>query len=284
MIDAHQHFWTVGDGRYDYPSPSDGVLYRTQLPEHLAPLLAAAGVERTIAVQAVDGVWETEYLLEQARRYEFIAGVVGWCDLASADASAVIGSLQARGPLVGLRPMLQKQHDASWLLGDIATGNLAHMASAGLVFEALVDVRHLAVLGAVADRHPGLTIIVDHMAKPWRHPERRDEWAAAMRRLARAERCAVKVSGYPFDAGAADDADYRDLCTLLLESFGPERLIWGSDWPVSTRHLAYPEAAARASLAFDARTWASVRGANAARWYGLGADTSVSARKEVQAR
>ena len=270
MIDTHQHFWNVDDRRYHFPSRQDGVIYRNFGPDDLTPAFAKAGVDRSIAVQAAEGEWETVSLLDQSRRFPWIAGVVGWCDLASPDASAVIDSYRAAGPLVGIRPMLQKQDDASWLLLEPASRNLRHLVQAGIVFEALVDVRHLAVIVALAERHPDLAIVVDHMAKPWRHPTRQDEWSAGIQGLSGFGNVAIKVSGYPFEPGSPDPI-YRRLCTVLLEWFGLERLLWGSDWPVCTRHVPYEEAARRAQAAFPADTWNRVSDLNARRIYGLAA-------------
>jgi L-fuconolactonase len=270
MIDAHQHFWTAGDGRYDYPPPDDGVLYRTFLPEHLAPLLRAAGVDRTIAVQAVDREWETEYLLGLAREFPFIAGVVGWCDLAAANAAEVVARYRAAGPLVGIRPMLQKQASAAWLLTDVASENLRILGDENLVLEALIDVRHIEMIVAVAELHPDLTVVVDHMAKPWRHPDRIEEWTSGMRKLSQSPNTAVKISGYPFEQNA-DDAEFRRLCRFFLDCYSSHQLIWGSDWPVSTRHLPYASCASRAKAAFDPGVWARIAACNSERIYRLDA-------------
>jgi L-fuconolactonase len=267
-IDSHQHFWSVSSGRYDYPRPSDGVIYRDFGASDLAPMLAAAGVDQTIVVQAVDAEWETRDLLTVAMVHRWIAGIVGWCDLGRKDASTTLASYMASGRLVGVRPMLQKQDDASWLLGPDASANLDWMAGRGLVFDALVDVRHLPVLRDLVVRHPTLSVVIDHMAKPWRQPDRVKDWSAGIQSLGQFENCHVKVSGYPFTDSSATDG-YADLVVSLLDWFGSDRLIWGSDWPVSTRHLAYEQCVARARKAFGNVGWDKVGHANAASVYRL---------------
>jgi L-fuconolactonase len=278
-IDSHQHFWSVSSGRYDYPRPSDGVIYRDFAASNLAPMLAAAGVDQTIVVQAVDAEWETGELLTVATVHRWIAGVVGWCDLGRKDASTTLAGYMENGRLVGVRPMLQKQDDASWLLAPDASANLDWMAGRGLVFDALVDVRHLPVIEDLVVRHPMLPVVIDHMAKPWRQPDRVEEWSAGIQSLGRYQNCHVKVSGYPFADSHAHDG-YADLVASLLDWFGSDRLIWGSDWPVSTRHLPYEQGVARARQAFGEADWDKAGHANAARVYGLKPTGASETQKE----
>jgi L-fuconolactonase len=267
-IDGHQHFWSVGDGRYDYPRATDGVLYRDFGPEDLAASLARGRIDQTIVVQAVEAEWETRHLLSISSSTDWIAGVVGWCDLGQQTARGVLDGYLNAGPLVAVRPMLQKHDDASWLLSGNASSTLDWLAGKGLVFEALVDVRHLEVVASLAGRHPDLSIVVDHMAKPWRHPDKMSEWSTGMRQVSKHANSHVKVSGYPF-AVAGDDEGYADLCRSLLDWFGTDRLIWGSDWPVSIRHLPYERTLARAHAAFSEAVWEQVGHANAQRVYGI---------------
>lgn len=240
IIDAHQHFWRLDRGDYGFPPPSDPVLFRDFLPADFEPALAGAGVGASIAVQATETVAETQFLLDLAAKHPAIAGIVGWCDLADPAVEAQIDRFLGLGPLVGLRPMLQKADDASWLLAGSARDALASLADRRLVFEALIDMRHLPIIGRLADEHPNLRIVVDHMAKPWRHPDRLEDWQVGMAALARRDNCMVKISGYPFGASLPFPAlAYAGLIGAVQRWFGLERMIWGSDWPVLLRGTDY---------------------------------------------
>jgi len=269
IIDTHQHFWRLDRGDYSFPSPSDPVLYRDFLPADFAPEMAATGVTASIAVQATESLAETEYLLELAGKYQGIAGVVGWCNLAALDADAQIARFLTRGPLVGIRPMLQKADDATWLLSSPARDNVAQVVDRGLVFEALIDVRHLAVIDQLAAGHPHLCIVIDHMAKPWRHPDRFADWQDGMVALARRDNCLVKISGYPFGTAAGQGLSYAALLDAVQHWFGVERMIWGSDWPVMLRGTDYRSGLAAARRALPSSSHSRIFAGNAIEAFGL---------------
>lgn len=270
IIDAHQHFWKLSRGDYGFPHENDRLLYRDFLPHDLAPHLAKAGVQATIAVQATESVAETEFLLGLSRSSPFIAGVVGWCDLKDAQSAAWLETLSTQGPLVGIRPMLQAHDNASWLLSDAAQPNLKAMASMRLVFEALVDVRHLDVIDKLAEQFPELQIVVDHLAKPWRDAGKVESWKDGMQRLARHPNCFVKLSGIPAtDANSGNDISAAFLIGFVADKFGADRLMWGSDWPVSNRHGAYSDSFTAVRDQMDIEAWTKVSGTNARDVYHL---------------
>lgn len=269
IIDAHQHFWRLDRGDYSFPSPSDPMLFRDFLPADFAPEMVAAGVTASIAVQATESVAETEYLLDLAAQYSGITGVVGWCELAGPEADTQIACFLVRGPLVGIRPMLQKADDATWLLSSPARDNIAQLADRGLVFEALIDVRHLATIDQLAADHPDLRIVIDHMAKPWRYPDRFADWQEGMAALARRDNCLVKVSGYPFGAAAGQGLSYAALLDAMQHWFGVDRMIWGSDWPVVLRGTDYRSGLDAAHRALPSSAHARVFAGNAIAAFGL---------------
>lgn len=270
-IDSHQHFWTVGRGDYGWLSADLAPLYRDYGPDDLAPMLKRHGIDRTILVQAAPTVAETEFMLGIAQETRFVAGVVGWADFESSDAADSI-ALVARNPLlVGLRPMVQDIPDDDWLVRPDLAPAFRALVEHALVFDALVLPRHLSRLLVVADRHPDLSIVIDHGAKPAIRERRLDPWRSDMLALAARRNVVCKLSGLVTEAGAdwaAEDlAPYLDH---LLAAFGPERLLWGSDWPVvnlAGGYGAWREAALGALAPLTEPQRAAILGGNAERLY-----------------
>jgi L-fuconolactonase len=233
MIDSHQHFWRLDRGDYHWMSPDLAPLYRDHGPEDLAPILARHGIGRTILVQAAATVAETAFMLDVAGRAPFVAGVVGWVEFTDPDAPATIARLAANPLLVGLRPMVQDIADDDWLVRPDLAPAFRAVREHGLVFDALVFPRHLSRLLVVLDRHPDLPVVVDHGAKPGIAGRRLDPWRADMAAVAARPRTTCKLSGLVTEAGPDWTVEsLRPYVDHLLAVFGPERLLWGSDWPV----------------------------------------------------
>lgn len=232
-IDAHHHVWTVARGDYDWLTPALAPIYRDFGLADLAPHISAAGIEGTILVQAAATEAETMFMLDTAGSAEVVRGVVGWVDFDAADALARIDAMAAHNLLVGLRPMVQDIADDDWLLRPALAPLLAAMAGHGLVFDALVLPRHLPRLPRVVERHPELTFVLDHFGKPHLATGEIAEWRADIARLAKHQNLVCKLSGLVTEA--APDwqvADLRPAVDHVLECFGPQRILWGSDWPV----------------------------------------------------
>jgi len=273
-VDAHQHFWRPRRGDYGWLTPeAHPGLYRDFLPEHLAPLLADAGVTRTVLVQAAPSEAETGFLLELARDADFIAGVVGWVDLDAADAPARIEKLAADAKLVGLRPMLQDLPDDDWIRRPALRPALQAMAGAGLAFDALVKPRHLPALRRFLDAWPQLRVVVDHGAKPDIAAGALSPWSDEIRGLARESGAFCKLSGLATEAGPHWATEtLQPFADVLVEAFGPDRLMWGSDWPVVNEaggYLAWRAAAEALTRTLAPEARAAVFGATAAAFYGL---------------
>ena len=274
QIDAHQHFWSISRDDYGWLTPELPALWRDFGPDDLAPLLAEAGIRRTILVQAAPTVAETRFLLEIAERTPWVAGVVGWVDFAAPDAPAEIATLAQNPLLVGLRPMVQDIADAQWLAQTALAPAFDALIAHDLTFDALVLPRHLAPLLTVLDRHPALAVVVDHAAKPDIAGGDLDLWRRDIVRVAQHSRVMCKLSGLVTEA--APDWRIGDLSPIvndLMFLFGPGRLIWGSDWPVVTLRASYAEwraASLRLLADLSPGERAAVLGGNAARYY-LGA-------------
>lgn len=232
-IDAHQHFWRLSRGDYGWLTPALGPIHRDFMPEDLELLIERTGISGTILVQAAPTEAETGFMLSLARDHAFIEGVVGWVDFEAADAPARIASLAADPKLKGLRPMIQDLPDDDWMLQPKIDSAFRALIEHGLVFEALVLPRHLANLSVLLARHPGMRTIIDHCAKPAIAAGDLAGWAHDMWRLASETDAFCKLSGLVTEAGVGWSVETLRPCVdLVLDSFGPARLIWGSDWPV----------------------------------------------------
>jgi L-fuconolactonase len=232
-IDSHQHFWTLLRGDYGWLTEKLAPIYRDFSPQDLAPLLARNGIDKTIIVQAAPTLAETQFMLDIAAQTSFVAGVVGWADFEAADAPRTIAELAKNPLLVGLRPMIHDIPDGDWMLRADLTPAFDALIAQGLVFDALVQPRHLPILQRLIERHPTLSIVVDHAAKPFIRDRKLHPWRADMKAIAGDPNVVCKMSGMATEAAENWTAeDLKPYVDYLLEIFGPRRLLWGSDWPV----------------------------------------------------
>ena len=273
-IDAHQHFWQLARGDYRWLGPELAPLYRDFGPADLAPHLARAAIDATVLVQAADSLAETRFLLEIAGRTSFVAGVVGWVPLDDPDAPRIIGELARDAKLVGLRPMLQDLERDDWILARELEPALQTLFDAGLVFDALVKPRHLAPLANFAERHPELRIVIDHAGKPeFARGAPAASWRSDLARLAARANSWCKLSGLASEAPSGWTArDLRPFVDSVFECFGPERVVWGSDWPVvelSGGYAAWWDATTTLLAQLDASDRERVLGLNAIELYQL---------------
>lgn len=233
VIDAHQHFWRISRGDYGWmEAPDAAPLRQDRLPQDLERMAAEGGVDGTIVVQAAPTVDETLFLLGLSDQAPIIRGVVGWIDL-EADVEGQLARI-AHPKLCGIRPMLQDIEDTDWLSRPLVRAGLARVADLGLRFDALVKPRHFQVLESLARDLPSLPIIVDHCAKPvFDGTDPGDDWRRGMTALAAHSQVVCKVSGLATEFGEGWSADtLRPVFDHVLETFGPSRMMWGSDWPV----------------------------------------------------
>lgn len=271
IIDAHQHFWQVERGDYGWLTPDLEPLYRDFMPDDLAPLLQQHGIDGTVLVQAAPTSAETNFLLEIADNTPFVLGVVGWTDFAAASAADDIARLAKHPKLVGLRPMIQNLPDDDWMLRPALAPAFEAMVKAGLTFDALVLPRHLPKLRQLLARYPDLRTVVDHAAKPEISAGQFDEWANDIALIAQESRAYCKLSGLLTEAGPNwAIADVAPYIAHVLHHFGPDRLVWGSDWPVLTMAAHYGDWMDFAlSEVQDAAARARVFGSNALDLYRL---------------
>ena len=274
FVDAHHHLWSLARGDYGWLTPELAAIHRDFSLADLKPLCEQANVTTTVLVQAAPTVAETRYLLDVARNSDgVVKGVVGWVDLGAADAIPTLTRL-ARDPLLkGVRPMLQDLPDPAWILRAEVGRTLAALPRLGLRFDALVRPAQLPALLAMLDRHPDLAVVVDHGAKPAIAEGAREPWQRLMRAVADHPRARCKISGLVSEAGPGWTIDrLRPYVDFLAETFGPTRLMWGSDWPVVNlvgTYQSWYAATVALTAGWSAEDRAALMGGTARRFYGL---------------
>jgi len=274
IVDAHFHSWRLARGDYGWLTPALGTIYRDVSIDDWRQASRQAGVHGGVLVQAAPTEAETAYLLDQASQHQTALGVVGWIELRDSNAPGRIAKLAAAHPkLKGLRPMLQDIDDPDWIVQPALTPALEAMAAQGLVFDALIKPLHLPRVLALCARHPTLTVVIDHGAKPDIAHGAWEPWASDMARIARETQAVCKLSGLLTEAGPQPKRGAaRRWAAHLVETFGPGRVLWGSDWPVLERAASYDDwwADTLETLSgLDPSDRAAVLGANARRVYRL---------------
>ncbi len=240
-IDAHQHLWAVEAGDYgDYgwlDAESLAPIARTFTEDDLDMKLVHAGVDRTVMVQSANTVADTAAMVAVADRWNRVAGIVGWTDLVDPSAAArTIESWSVDPRMVGVRHLIHDEPDADWIMQPEVLESLALLAAAGLSYDVIgVIPRHLEHAVTIAERLPGLRLVLDHLGSPPIRAAGWEPWASLMRRAAEHPNIFVKVSGLGTlaDWEAWRPADMQRYVDWAVDRFGPERLMFGGDWPVS---------------------------------------------------
>lgn len=277
IVDAHHHFWDPDRAEYPWMTAAVDAIRRRFGPEDLAPLLAQTGTQRTILVQTRSSVDETREFLAIAATSPFVAGVVGWVDLTDPGVSEAIASLRALdggGRLVGIRHQVHDEADPDWLLDRRVRRGLEAVGAAGLVYELLVRSRELPAATRVARALPDVRFVIDHLAKPPIRDATLQPWADLIAPFGELANVSCKLSGLVTEADWASwQADeIAPFVDHTIAVFGPDRLIFGSDWPVCLLAATYQQVhnLARGLLeGLSAAEAARVLGGNAAAIYGL---------------
>lgn len=233
-IDAHQHFWIYNPAEYEWIDESMSSLRRNFLPEDLRPELESAGFHGSIAVQARQTLEETHWLLELAERLRKILGVVGWVDLCSPECRTQLKAFSTSPKLVGIRHIVQSEPDDRFLLRPDFLRGIAMLEEFDLAYDILIYTKHLPAAAEFVERFPRQRFVLDHLAKPPIKSREIESWAAALRRLAAFPNVFCKLSGLVTEAHwqhwkPEDLIPYLDVA---FATFGPSRLLIGSDWPV----------------------------------------------------
>jgi L-fuconolactonase len=233
-IDAHQHFWIYNPTEYDWIDDSMSALRRNFLPRDLRPELQSSGFRGSVAVQVRQTLEETRWLLELVERSPSILGVVGWADLRSPDIRSQLKVLAQNPKLVGIRHIVQSEPDDRFLLQPDFLRGISALEEFDLAYDILIYTKHLPIAAAFVKRFPRQRFVLDHLAKPPIKSGNIDLWAHGIARLAEFPNVFCKLSGLITEA---DWQHWRPeqivpFLDVAFETFGPERLMIGSDWPV----------------------------------------------------
>ncbi len=241
IIDSHHHLWDLGAREYDWMPPPPNVIRRNYMPEDMAPLLERAGVSRTVLVQAHQSLEEAHWMLDIAERTGFVAGVVAWADLASPNLGRNLDSMCARPGLVGIRHPVEMEPDGTWLSRPAVIEGLKEVARRGLAYDLLVKAPHIECVLQLAEKVPNLRMVVDHIAKPPIAAGETEPWAANIAAVAEIPGVYCKLSGLVAEADHErwTAADLKPYVDHVVEQFGIDRLMWGSDWPVCLLAASY---------------------------------------------
>ncbi len=251
VVDAHHHL--LDPARFDYPwlTPELAAIDRRFGPEDLAPELDAAGIDRTILVQTIGSLEETREFLATTAEVPSIRGVIGWVDLTDRGVSGTLDALRS-GPggewLVGIRHQVHDEPDPDWLLRPDVRRGLAAIRAANLAYDLLVRPRELPAALVVAQEMPDLRFVIDHLAKPPIRSGALEPWASLFRPFGELSNVSCKLSGLVTEADPAtwQVDDLAPYVEVALETFGPERLLFGSDWPVCLLAASYADVAGAA--------------------------------------
>lgn len=233
-IDAHVHLWRYSASEFGWLDESLGALRRDFLPADLMRELEASGIDGVIAVQARQTMEETRWLLRLADECAAIRGVVGWAPIAGEEFPGVMEEFEDRPKLKGLRHVIQDEKDENYILREDFNSGIRTLQGSGLVYEILIGERTLPQAIEFVDEHPEQVFVLDHAAKPRIAAGMIEPWAARMRELGQRENVWCKVSGIVTEAdwtGWNLDT-LRPYLDVVVEAFGVERLMAGSDWPV----------------------------------------------------
>lgn len=274
-VDSHQHYFEPG--RFDYPWMKPGSpLARAFLPDNLRPLLDESGIGYTVTVQANHTVTETLWMLEMAGRNPWIAGIVGWVNLTDPEVGKDLDALRQHPKLVGIRHISEDDPDDRWLNRPDVLRGLGEVASRGLTYDLLLHPRHIACVRPIVDLHPDLKVIVDHIAKPFIKDGVFEPWAREMAEIAKIPHLHCKVSGMVTEADHANwkPGDLEPYINHVVEHFGEDRLLFGSDWPVCTLAASYQQVVESTRAGLTAAGVGEIGlekifGTNAVRFYGL---------------
>ena len=242
-IDAHQHFWKYSPDTHAWINEEMKVLKSDFLPEHLAPLLEKAGFDGCVAVQASQTNAENDFLLDLADNSDIVKGVVGWLDLQGENLEQELEKYSQHPKFCGLRHIVQDEPDDRFLLGDKFMQGIAQLKKYSLTYDILVFEKQLPAAVEFTKAFPEQPFVLDHIAKPLISKGEIDAWEKYIRELATCQNVHCKLSGMVTEADWKNwkPEDFKPYLDIVFESFGADKLMIGSDWPVCLLAGGYSE-------------------------------------------
>ncbi|WP_338594377.1 amidohydrolase family protein [Paenibacillus sp. Y5S-9] len=242
-LDAHQHFWEYNVAEYGWIGEEMKTIRQSFLPEDLEPLLVQSGLDGCIAVQARQSLTETEWLLQLADRHECIKGVVGWVDLCSDEVRNQLELFASNPYLKGVRHVIQDEPDLDYVLREDFQRGIALLKEYDLAYDLLVSKEQLPYAVELVKTFPEQRFVLDHLAKPDIKSGIISPWKEALESMAAQPNAYCKLSGMVTEADWANwtPKDFTAYLNIAIEAFGAERLMFGSDWPVSNVSATYSE-------------------------------------------
>lgn len=277
VVDSHQHFWDPTRAEYPWMTDELAAIRRPIGPEELRPILRESGVDRTVVVQTRSDLAENQEFLAIAAATDFVAGVVGWIDLTEPAVGDKLVEIRegANGEwLVGIRHQVHDEEDPDWIARDDVVRGIGEVGKAGLAYDLLPRERELPACLKAVDAHPEMRFVVDHIAKPRMAEGVFEPWAARLKEIAERPNVWCKLSGMVTEADWAKwtPDDLRPYVEFVMECFGEDRVMFGSDWPVCLLAADYAsvKGALESLLGLNGSAAESrVFGANATTFYGL---------------
>ncbi len=240
-IDAHQHFWKFDATEYFWIADQMNALKRDFLPGDLLPELQGTGFDGSVAVQARQCLEETRWLLDLADKNDFIKGVVGWIDLCSEKSEEQVKKFADHSKFSGVRHVLHDEPDDRFMLKDSFLSGIKMLGRYNLVYDILIFPRHLSYASELVSLFPQQKFVLDHLAKPFIRDGILSPWADRIEQLAKHPNVSCKLSGMVTEAiwHGWSKEDFKPYLDVIFDSFGPSRLMIGSDWPVCTLSSGY---------------------------------------------
>lgn len=274
IIDSHHHFWNYHPVEYDWIDEPMSAIRQDFLPHQLEATIREAGVDGIVSVQARQMIEETDWLISMARQYHFIKGIVGWLPLIQHDIEKLLESYTNENNLKGLRHVVQGEPDPEFILRKDFNHGVSLLKKYSLTYDILIVERQLPNTIRFVDQHPDQPFVLDHIAKPLIGKNELSPWQENIRELAKRENVSCKISGM------VTEADYHNWTPkqlqpyfdVVLEAFGPDRLLFGSDWPVclvATSYNAWLKLVKNNLKAFSQKEQEKIMGGNAMKIYNL---------------
>ena len=234
-VDTHQHYWNLSEVEYSWLVPAYGPIYDTFEPRHLAPHVKAAGIDKTVLIQSANSYEDTASMLVHADYNDWIGAVIGWVDLLNPDATNQRLEQYKKHPKFrGMRHLIHEEKNPDWVVQDVVIESLKILASHNMIFEVVaVFPNHLKHVPTLSEKVPDLKLAIDHLAKPPIKDKQMSRWSDQLNAAAQNPNVYAKVSGLN-TAAAADwtAADLKPYIDFAVKCFSPNRLMFGSDWPV----------------------------------------------------